>query len=120
MNNFLIHVRASADNTGRKIYQEVSMMLLPQKANSDQKNTKNESIYSAVKAKKINIGLPKKLDMPRLGLEAQIVEAGIDKSGAMETPDNYKDVGWFNLGVRPGEIGNAVITGHLDTAVAAN
>ncbi len=35
----------------------------------------------------------------------------------METPQSADDVGWFAPGVSPGEPGNAVITGHLDTPV---
>ena len=28
---------------------------------------------------------------------------------------NVEDVGWYELGARPGEAGNGVIAGHLDT-----
>lgn len=32
----------------------------------------------------------------------------------MAVPSNIVDVGWFNLGPRPGEKGSAVIAGHFD------
>jgi LPXTG-site transpeptidase (sortase) family protein len=32
----------------------------------------------------------------------------------MEVPSNITDVGWFNLGPRPGETGSAVISGHFN------
>jgi LPXTG-site transpeptidase (sortase) family protein len=32
----------------------------------------------------------------------------------MEVPSNAVDVGWFDLGPRPGEKGSAVIAGHFD------
>jgi sortase A len=34
----------------------------------------------------------------------------------MGVPANPWDVAWLNVNPRPGEIGNAVIDGHLDTA----
>lgn len=61
------------------------------------------------------IGLPRKLSAPLLGINADIQEVGLASGGEMGAPDNYKSAGWFNLGARPGEKGNAVIAGHLDT-----
>ena len=31
----------------------------------------------------------------------------------MDAPPNLSDVGWYELGTRPGDIGSAVIDGHL-------
>jgi sortase (surface protein transpeptidase) len=36
--------------------------------------------------------------------------------GILDVPTNVWDVAWYRLGPRPGEIGNAVIDGHLDSA----
>ena len=33
----------------------------------------------------------------------------------MKVPSNNIDVAWFNLGSKPGDIGSAVIVGHLDS-----
>jgi sortase (surface protein transpeptidase) len=33
----------------------------------------------------------------------------------MDVPKRYDTVGWYELGTRPGEIGSAVIAGHLDS-----
>jgi sortase A len=38
------------------------------------------------------------------------------QAGALGVPTNVWDVGWFQLGPRPGDVGNAVIDGHLDSA----
>jgi LPXTG-site transpeptidase (sortase) family protein len=35
----------------------------------------------------------------------------------MDVPRSGSQVGWYALGARPGEAGNAVIAGHLDTAL---
>lgn len=32
----------------------------------------------------------------------------------METPKDFHDVAWYNLGPRPGEPGNALMNGHVD------
>lgn len=38
----------------------------------------------------------------------------VDGDGAMATPQHVTDVGWYALGVAPGQSGDAVIDGHLD------
>ncbi len=56
--------------------------------------------------------LPKRLIIPALAIDAPIREVGITKGGTMGVPALPSDVGWFNLGTPPGEIGSAVIDGH--------
>ena len=40
---------------------------------------------------------------------------GTTPDGAMDVPKKWNDVAWFDLGYRPGEVGSAVIAGHLDS-----
>jgi sortase A len=65
------------------------------------------------------IGLPKNLDIPRLGVNAGIESVGLDKTGAMDVPKNADNVAWYNLGSSPGQIGNAVLAGHYDKVTGA-
>lgn len=58
------------------------------------------------------IGLPLRLKIPQINVDAAIENVGIDSGGAMEIPKNQEDVAWFQLGQRPGESGVAVIDGH--------
>jgi sortase (surface protein transpeptidase) len=37
----------------------------------------------------------------------------------MANPSSFKTVAWFQLGVRPGAVGSAVMAGHLDNAINA-
>jgi len=37
----------------------------------------------------------------------------------MDIPKNFIDTAWYELGPRPGELGNAVIDGHVDTPTGA-
>lgn len=58
---------------------------------------------------------PERLIIPAIGVDANIQHVGVTRSGNMAVPDNYTDVGWYRLGSAPGDQGNAVIAGHLDT-----
>lgn len=64
-------------------------------------------------------GLPVRLRIPAIGVDAWIEPVGLTKDQAMGVPSRWEDVGWFRLGYRPGEVGNAVIAGHLDTNTGA-
>lgn len=58
---------------------------------------------------------PAHVTAPAINLDAAIENVGLTAHGAMAVPSNTNNVGWFALGYRPGEIGNAVLTGHVDT-----
>ncbi len=58
--------------------------------------------------------LPDRIEIPKIEVAAHIQHVGIAKSGNMAVPTNYTDVGWFRLGTVPGQIGSAVIDGHVD------
>ena len=58
------------------------------------------------------VELPIRLKIPSINVDAPIEYVGLTPNGEMDTPKSYVNVGWFNLGQRPGENGSAVITGH--------
>jgi sortase A len=58
--------------------------------------------------------IPANLVIPAINLEAKVQYVGKTQSGNMAVPDNFTDVGWYMNGVKPGELGNAVIAGHVD------
>ncbi|WP_444685138.1 sortase domain-containing protein [Alkalicoccus luteus] len=60
-------------------------------------------------------GLPETLSIPAIDVEADLEEVGILDNGQMGVPDSAEGVGWFEPGVRPGEQGNAVLAGHVDS-----
>ena len=61
------------------------------------------------------IGLPKRLKIPSIKVDAPVEYVGLTSDGAMDVPKDAVNVGWFNLGRRPGENGSAVIAGHFGT-----
>ena len=60
---------------------------------------------------------PVRLIVPRLKIDAAIESVGKAGDGEAGVPTNSKDVAWYNVGPKPGEAGNAVISGHLDDKV---
>lgn len=59
------------------------------------------------------VGLPIRLKIPKLNINVVIEQVGLTAKGAMDTPKDFSNAGWFSPGTRPGEIGSAVITGHF-------
>lgn len=57
-------------------------------------------------------GLPVRLKIERLGIDAAIEQVGVGKDGAMQAPKGPLGAGWYKLGTKPGERGSAVIAGH--------
>ena len=60
-------------------------------------------------------GLPVKLKIPKIKVDANIEYVGLAADGAMDVPKNYDNTAWYQLGPRPGEQGNAAIAGHVDS-----
>lgn len=58
---------------------------------------------------------PVRLVIPKLGINAAVVSVGLAANGDMAAPSTWETVGWYNRGPLPGEAGNAVIDGHLDS-----
>ena len=56
--------------------------------------------------------LPVRLVIPAINLDATIEHVGLAADGTMATPERPDGVAWYELGVRPGQIGSAVIDGH--------
>ena len=61
------------------------------------------------------IAQPRFFNIPKISVSAPITPVGVDENGKMQLPQNINEVGWYNLGSKPGEQGNAVISGHLDS-----
>lgn len=57
-------------------------------------------------------GLPKRLRIPKIKVDAAIEQVGLTPDGAMGVPKGRVNTAWYNLGPRPGEKGSSVIDGH--------
>ena len=59
---------------------------------------------------------PNRLVIPSIGVDTAVEMVGVLHDGNLATPslNPWDDVGWYAAGPRPGEVGSAVIDGHLD------
>jgi LPXTG-site transpeptidase (sortase) family protein len=57
---------------------------------------------------------PTAISIPRLDISSQVEPLGIQADGVLEAPSTGDMVGWYEVGARPGQVGNMVISGHLD------
>lgn len=62
--------------------------------------------------------LPDRFQIPKLGVDADVQHVGVKANNQMANPSNFTDVGWFKGGTIPGNVGSAVIAGHVDNALA--
>ncbi len=57
---------------------------------------------------------PARLLVPSIKVDAPVEPVGLDGQGRMGTPSLASNVAWYRLGTVPGDVGDAVIAGHLD------
>ncbi len=62
-----------------------------------------------------HVGQPIRLKIPAINVDAAVEQVGQTPDGAMDVPKDFNDTAWYDLGARPGERGNAVIAGHVDS-----
>ncbi len=58
-------------------------------------------------------GTPTRLAIPKIDVNTSITQVGLTSAGDMEAPQTDEDTGWYKYGPRPGNVGSAVIAGHL-------
>ncbi len=59
---------------------------------------------------------PVQLDIPAIQIHSStIIDLGLAADGEIEVPTNPDNPGWFTPGPSPGQLGPAVIAGHVDS-----
>ncbi len=59
--------------------------------------------------------MPRYLNIPKLGVHARVLSLGILNNGALATPHNVFDVGWYNESSLPGQPGAMLFDGHVSS-----
>ena len=59
--------------------------------------------------------VPVSLDIPAIGLSVPLSQLGLNADGTVEVPTDVQQPGWFDQGPSPGQLGAAVILGHVDS-----
>jgi hypothetical protein len=66
---------------------------------------------------------PIRLQIPAIHVSTKIVDEGLGADGALQVPPltdaGVREVGWYDLGPAPGQVGSAIIVGHVDSYQAA-
>lgn len=60
------------------------------------------------------VGVPVRLRIPSIGVDALVEQVATDAEGNMATPTDPWNTAWYAPGNRPGQPGNAAIAGHVD------
>ncbi|MDH6135904.1 sortase (surface protein transpeptidase) [Kitasatospora sp. MAA4] len=60
---------------------------------------------------------PVRLSVPRIGVDAPVAAGGLNADGTVETPPMNQpgQVDWYGNGPAPGQVGPAVLLGHINT-----
>jgi hypothetical protein len=53
--------------------------------------------------------------IPAIGVDSLLAPLGVDSAGTLVPPSDFAQAGWFGAGTRPGEVGPAVLAGHVDS-----
>src|ERR1700728_1401514 len=59
--------------------------------------------------------IPVNLSIPAIGLNVSLSELGLNPDGTVQVPTDIQQPGWYHLGPSPGQVGSAVILGHVDS-----
>ena len=57
--------------------------------------------------------VPTRLRIPAIGVESDLMALGLKSDGTLETPPGAFPAGWYNGAPTPGELGPAIIVGHV-------
>jgi len=57
---------------------------------------------------------PTRLQIPSVGVDSALMRLGLRADGSMQVPATGFPAGWYTGGPTPGELGPAVIAGHVD------
>lgn len=55
-----------------------------------------------------------RIEIPSIGVDAEVVTKGVTAEGVMEDPKGPWEVAWYNFSALPNRVGNIVMAGHLD------
>lgn len=60
-------------------------------------------------------GAPTRVRIPKIGVDSSLESLALGAGGELTAPVDFDLAGWYSGGVVPGEIGPAIIAGHVDS-----
>ncbi|MEV5414402.1 class F sortase [Thermopolyspora sp. NPDC052614] len=91
------------------------------RTDADQTGTEQAGIRQTrvKRARSLRMGfaIPTRIRIPSIGVDAPLVKIGLDRRGRLQPPPLHRAgvAGWYVGSASPGQIGPAVVTGHMDT-----
>jgi sortase (surface protein transpeptidase) len=61
------------------------------------------------------VARPVYLSIPVIGVHTRLIKLGLTAQGTLQVPASTSVAGWYTGGPRPGQVGSAVIAGHIDS-----
>jgi len=61
------------------------------------------------------VAAPTRVRIPSIGVDSELALLGVDADGVLVPPADFDRAGWFSGSPLPGEVGPAVIAGHVDS-----
>ncbi|MBT1624354.1 class F sortase [Curtobacterium flaccumfaciens pv. oortii] len=62
---------------------------------------------------------PVSISIPAIGVQSNLEDLHRGATGELDPPVDWDSAGWFSDGIVPGEVGPAVIAGHVDSPTSA-
>jgi LPXTG-site transpeptidase (sortase) family protein len=63
----------------------------------------------------VPVARPVSLTIPLIGVRTRLIGLGLTANGTLQVPSSTTVAGWYTGGPQPGDIGSAVIVGHIDS-----
>ena len=85
----------------------------PAPSASDVSTTPSETVVPTPAA------LPSSVSIGAIGVQSELISLGLNPDGTLQVPQpgpDYDKAAWFDRSPRPGDVGPAVIEGHVDSA----
>jgi len=68
---------------------------------------------AATEALTLPRSVPVRLRIPAIGVDSDLMDLGLQRDGTLEVPPGAFPAGWFEGAPTPGELGPAIIVGHV-------
>ncbi len=59
--------------------------------------------------------LPRYIKIPKLQVDARVLQVGVTTNGALGTPNNVYDAAWYTGSAKPGQVGATLLDGHVSS-----
>ena len=59
--------------------------------------------------------VPVSLSIPAIGVNTPLSELGLNANHTVQVPSDFQEPGWYEYGPTPGQLGSAIILGHVDS-----